>query len=192
VIVKNRINFGGSYTLIDPIDGDHEEKRRKHPIDPYDDDFEWLFNEVRRMFESSKFRAWLKEAMRKCLEAEEQDLQGLNIDIEPVGKPIFRHSSDLLDELSDETVNYDEPDLEPDIIEGEKDVFITVHLPEAYSEFIDLRVTQNILELTFETQETTCFRHISLPCPVKANTIRKKYNNGVLDIAIKKKRKLRW
>ena len=178
--------------MIDPFDGDHEEKRRKHPIDPYDEDFEWLFNEVRRMFENSKFRTWLKNAMKKCLEAEEQDLHGLNIDIEPVGTPIIRPSPDILDELADEAVEYGEPDLAPDIIEGEKDVFITVYLPEAYGEFIDLRISDNILELTFETQETTCFRHISLPCPVKANTIKRQYNNGVLDIAIKKKRKLRW
>ena len=174
--------------MIDPFDGDHEEKRRKHPIDPYDEDFEWLFNEVRRMFESSKFRTWLKNAMKKCLEAEEQDLHGLNIDIEPVGTPIIRPSPDILDELADEAVEYGEPDLAPDIIEGEKDVFITVYLPEAYGEFIDLRISDNILELTFETQETTCFL-VTLAYPAQSRQTPSRDSTTMVSLILRLKRR---
>jgi HSP20 family protein len=89
-----------------------------------------------------------------------------------------------------------------DVFETDKEVVVTVELPGVNKEDIDVRVTENSVEVKAEVKSEVkeekegfyraertyegFYRVIPLPTEVKANEAKATYNNGVLEIRIPK------
>ncbi len=75
-----------------------------------------------------------------------------------------------------------------DVIDGDEDVFITVDLPGTTPEKISLRTSERVL--TIEAQGFRRYwKAIDLPDRVEASSLSWTFNNGVLDISLRKKAK---
>ena len=89
-----------------------------------------------------------------------------------------------------------------DVFETDKEVVVTVELPGVKKEDIDVRVTENSVEVKAEVKSEVkeekegvyraertyqgFYRVIPLPTEVKANEAKATYNNGVIEIRIPK------
>jgi len=76
-----------------------------------------------------------------------------------------------------------------DIIEGGKTISVTVEIPGAKKEDIELKVTENALEINVNSPRHNYHRRIPLPYSVKEQSAKATYKNGVFDVVIKRKKK---
>ena len=87
-------------------------------------------------------------------------------------------------------IHYKNPVQVPDVVEGNEDVAVTVEIPDVEQEEINCNVSKNKIELTIDTPTKKYHEHIMLPCAVKTKTTKTTYKNGVLDIVIKRKKRV--
>ena len=87
-------------------------------------------------------------------------------------------------------MGYREPEPLPDIIEGDKEVFITVAIPGVEKDDIDLNIVEDMLEITIDTSKMDYHEVVNLPCEVKPETAETTYKNGVLDVTIKRNKNI--
>lgn len=176
---------------MDPFDRDREKKRRKSPFDFIDDDeFERIFDEMQKIFESSNFKEMIEEMLRGSSGPNRRFIRGFSLNIGPDGKPRIQEfgNRQIKTPKGEPTISEEREPL-TDIIEGDEDVAITVEIPGVEKEDIDLNVNENTLEITVDTPKRKYHKHIDLPCDVKPKTTTATYKNGVLDVAIKRKEK---
>jgi HSP20 family protein len=87
-----------------------------------------------------------------------------------------------------------------DVRETDEEIVVTIDLPGAMKEDIDLRVSEDRLSLyapisygvrvsrTY-TRGATCYRlHLELPEPINVDSASSTYRNGVLEVRMRKKR----
>ena len=156
----------------------------------FDEDFfknifsdERLMDDIKRMTE---------EIMRMFSSAQpgKSVVHGFKINFGPDGRP-------RIEDFGNRPVRSDkgEPmvseEREPltDIIEGEKDVAVTVEIPGVEKEDVDLHVTEDTLEIIVNTAKRKYHKKVDLPCNVKPKTTKATYKNGVLDVVIQRKEK---
>ena len=170
---------------------DENRRRRKSPFDSLDDDdFDRIFDEMKKMFENTNFREWVKEILRDSSGPNKRFIQGLGIDIVPMGKPkVQRFCNCPLKNPKGELMSYEEPEPLTDIIEGDEEVAVTVVIPGVEKEDIDLNVTEDTIEITVDNPKRKYHELLNLPCGVKPKTMRATYKNGVLDVVVKRKKK---
>lgn len=84
-----------------------------------------------------------------------------------------------------ETVGQREP--ATDVIEGVDLIYVTVDMPGVSRSDIDLRATEALLTVSANAPARKYFREIPLPAPVRVDTIRATYKNGVLDVSLERK-----
>ena len=172
---------------MDPFDEDR--RRRKSPFDSIDD-FDWIFDEMEKMFESTNFREWVKEILHDSSGPNKRFIHRLGIDIVPVGKPKVQRSCNCpLKNPKGEPMSYKEPEPLIDIIEGDEEVAVTVEITGVEKEDIDLNVTEDTIEITACGSEREYHELIDLPCVIKPKTMKVTYKNGVLDVVVKRKEK---
>ena len=176
---------------MNPFDEDRDRRRGKSPFDFIDDDeFERIFDEMQRVFESTGFREMIKEMFREGFEPNKRFIYGLSIDILPVGKPkIQEFGNRLYKNPQGELMISEESVVLADIIEGDEEVFVTVEIPGVEKEDIDLNVTEDTMEITVNNPQRKYHKLLNLPCDVKPKTMKATYKNGVLDVLIKRKKK---
>ncbi len=75
-----------------------------------------------------------------------------------------------------------------DIIESEKEIYITVELPGLSKENINVELTKDSLILSVKHPERGFNKEISLPEEVEKNPIEATCNNGVLSITLQKRK----
>lgn len=173
---------------MDPFD---KNKKRKNPFDFIDDDeFERIFDEISKMFESNNFKKLFEEMMREGVDPNKNFIRGLSFKIGPDGKPRIQEFGNRPTKSSKGTAIISE-EREPitDIIEGKNDVAITIEIPGVDKEDIDLSVKEGSLEINVDTPTRKYHKLVDLPCYVKANKTKATYKNGILDIVIEKKEK---
>jgi HSP20 family protein len=175
---------------MDPFDRDRRRRRRKNPFDFIsDEEFEQLFDEMRKIFESTDFKEIIKDMLRESFDSNERITQGFNINIEPVATPNNKRENNRPLKISQkEFMDYEEYDPSPDVIEGDEEISITVDLPGAIERDIDLNATEQFLEMAVDTPHYKYHRLVDLPCDVQPKTLRSTYRNGVLDIRLKRKK----
>jgi HSP20 family protein len=175
---------------MDSFDDDREKRKRK-PFDFFDideDDFERIFEEARRMIEDM-FRSGFPS---KSFEPGKPIIHGFKINIGPDGKPRITEFGNRAVKTQDGLpVISDEREPLTDIIEGDDEVAITVELPGVEREDIDLKATENSLEIKVDTPQRKYHKIVELPCGVKPKTTKATYKNGVLDVIIQRKEKKR-
>jgi len=168
---------------------DWRKKRNGNPFDIFgmDDEFEGLFRQIERIWE----RAFQDFSFDK-IEPGKSFIHGFSINVGEDGKPKiqeFGHHPQKSSEGNISVTNEREPLTE--IIEGDEDVSITVEIPRVVKNDIDLKVTDNTVEITVNDSDRKYHKVIDLPCDVIPGESKATYNNGVLDINIKRKERKR-
>jgi len=176
---------------VDPFDRDKDRRRRKSPFDFMDDeDFERIFDEIQRMFESTDLKEMIEDMFRSGFDPNKRFIHGFSMNIGPDGKPRFQEFGNRPTKTpTGEPVISDEREPLTDIIEGDEDVAITVEIPGVDKEDIDLNVTEDILEITVDNPKRKYHKRVDIPCNVKPKTTKATYKNGVLDVVVKRKGK---
>ena len=176
---------------MDPFNKDKDRRRRKNPFDFIDDeDFERIFDEIQRMFESTDFKDMIEDMFRSGFDPNKRFIHGFSMNIGPDGKPKFQEFGNRPTKTpTGESMLSDEREPLTDIIEGDEDVAITVEIPGVDKEDIDLNVTEDILEITVDNPKRKYHKRLDLPCDVLPKTTKATYKNGVLDVVIKRKEK---
>jgi HSP20 family protein len=176
---------------MDPFGRDKDKRRRRNPFDFIgDDEFERIFDEMQKMFDSTNFKEMIEEMLRGGLDSNKRFVHGFSINIGPDGKPKIQEFGNrpLKTPEGDSTISEEREPL-TDIIEGDDDVAVTVELPGVKKEDIDLDVTNDSLEIKVDTSNRKYHKKLGLPCDVMPKTTKATYKNGVLDVVIKRREK---
>ena len=174
---------------MDPFDED--KKRRKNPFDFIDDDeFERIFEEIQKMFESSNFKDMIGDMFRGGFEPNKRIVRGFSINMGPDGKPKIQGFGNRPTKTPQGSPMISE-EQEPltDIIESDDDVAITIEIPGVEKDDIDLNVTEENLEIKVNEPHRKYHKVVDLPCGVKPKSTKATYKNGILDIVLEKKDK---
>ena len=162
---------------MDPFDEDRN-RRRKNPFDFIgDNEFEKIFDEMQRMFESTDFKDLMENMSRSGFDSNKRFIHGFSVNIGPDGKPKIQEFGNRPRKTS------------TDIIEGKSEVAITVEIPGVEKGDVDLNVTENTLEITVDTPQRKYHKTVDLPCVIKPKTTKATYKNGILDVVILRKDK---
>ncbi|MGQ0536142.1 MAG: archaeal heat shock protein Hsp20 [Methanobacteriota archaeon] len=164
------------------------EKRRKGtPRDPFGDDFDEFFREFGTEFEKMRtYMARMFEEMQKSGPGKpgEPYVYGFSLKVGPDGKPQIQEFGNT----NPVKAAIGEAGREPltDVIEGEKEVSITVELPGVEKDDINLRVQPRRVTIAVDHAKRRYHKVIDLPTEVKTETTEATYKNGVLDVTIQK------
>jgi HSP20 family protein len=177
---------------MEPFDDEEPNRRRKNPFDFLDDDdFERIFDEMQKMFESDNFKEIIGNMVRNGIDPNKRFVRGFSFHIGPDGKPrIEDFGNRPIKSPEGEPKISDEIEPLTDIIEGDNDVAVTVEIPGVEKEDIDLHATDDVLEITVKNHpERKYHKRLNLPCDVIPKTTKATYKNGILDVVIKRKEK---
>lgn len=167
-----------------PFDKDRE-RRSRDPFDffGFDDDFNHILQNMEKIWENA-----LKDISYSNIEPGKSFIHGFNINIGQDGKPKIQEFGHHPKKISDSkhTIS-DEREPLTDLIEGDEDVSITIEIPGVEKNDIDLKVTENKLEITVDNFKRKYHKLIELPCNVIPKKTKATYNNGILDINIKRR-----
>ncbi|MEM4133639.1 MAG: archaeal heat shock protein Hsp20 [Candidatus Micrarchaeia archaeon] len=154
-------------------------KRRRFSF--FDDDFERM---IERMFEEMTRGFEDFEELEKRAREGKSFVRGFSITIGPDGKPIIQEFGDK-PQITPKGI---EEKREPlvDIINEKNDIKIIAELPGVRKEDIELNATEKGLEIKVDTPERKYYKKLELPAKIKPETADAKYNNGVLEVIIKK------
>ena len=175
---------------MDPFDEDRN-RRRKNPFDFIgDNEFEKIFDEMQRMFESTDFKDLMENMFRSGFDPNKRFIHGFSVNIGPDGKPKIQEFGNRPRKTSTgKSMISEEREPLTDIIEGKSDVAITVEIPGVEKGDVDLKVTENTLEITVDAPQRKYHKTVNLPCEVKPKTTKATYKNGILDVVILRKDK---
>ncbi|HHF56110.1 MAG TPA: Hsp20/alpha crystallin family protein, partial [Thermoplasmatales archaeon] len=65
-------------------------------------------------------------------------------------------------------------------------ISVTAEVPGVKKEDIDLEVTENTLRIKVDTKDRKYYKEVELPAEVDPKTAKATYQNGVLDVELKK------
>lgn len=165
-------------------DKEDDKKNNRTPFDFFGmDEFERIFRQMERMMEES-----FKDSMFKNIKPGRSFVHGFNINIGPDGKPhVSEFGNRSLKDSNGRQSFTEEREPLTDLIESENEVAITVEIPGVEKNDIDLKATEDTLEIHVNTSTRKYHKVVDLPCTVKPKTTKATYKNGVLDVSIKKK-----
>ena len=186
---------------MEPFDDD--DKKKKNPFDDFtfDEDF---FNEIlENLFNSIMENENVKEEIRRIAEeimknpsdfqTERPFIHGFKIGIDPDGKPhIEKIETDETNQYLEDEGYIEQQDLSennPEVIEGDEEISVTLEIPGVKKKDIDLKVSKNLIKIKVNHPENQFYKELKLPCVVKPRTTKATYKNGILDIIIKKRDK---
>ena len=115
--------------------------------------------------------------------------QGFSMKLGRDGKPSIREINSHRPMLN-ETELIDDIDPLVDIVENGQMLVVLVALPGINKDDIDIRVTENCLTVTVDTEDFEWYDELNLPTKVKPKTARASYKNGVLEVRLEKLEKL--
>lgn len=171
---------------------DPDDDPRKRPKNPFDDimrgfgfapdDFERVFQEMQKA---------LQDMMKQGgFEPGKPYVHGFSFKIGPDGKPVVSEFGNKTQKpakgkivpFSEERVPLTE------VLAADDQVTVTVEIPGVNKEDIDLHVTRDRLEITVNNDQRRYHKTVDLPQPVKPETTKAGYRNGVLDIVVKREK----
>ncbi len=170
------------------VNNNKDKDENKDPFDFHkrDKEFQRMIHDLERMM-----REQLRDISRNKMEPGSSYIHGFNIDIGEEGKAEVREFGNYPKRKSIKRRISEEKEPDPDVIAGDKEVSVTIQLPDLKKEDIDLRVIDKNLELTVNTPKKRYHKKIPLSSEVKPNTTKATYKNGILDVTIEKKKKKR-
>ncbi|MEF8878807.1 MAG: CS domain-containing protein [Candidatus Thermoplasmatota archaeon] len=76
-----------------------------------------------------------------------------------------------------------------DIIETDREINLTMNLPEPNKQDIDIKTTESSIKIVIFTPKKILKENIELPLKIKPKETKATYKNGVLDLSLKRKNK---
>lgn len=153
------------------------------------DDEDWFDEFFRFPFEEfdELFRRMMKEFDELIRTAELSEgrpiVRGFSIRIGPDGKPEIREFG------TKPTIREDVDQRKPlvDVIETDEEVQIIAEMPGVNKEDIELSASETKLEIKAEGENRKYYEVVDLPDEVDPDSAKARYNNGVLEVVLKKK-----
>ncbi|RLI80430.1 Hsp20/alpha crystallin family protein, partial [Archaeoglobales archaeon] len=108
------------------------------------------------------------------------------IRIGPDGKPEIKEFGTKFETLRSETGIEERKPL-IDVMETDDEVQVIAEMPGVSKEDIDLNATEKTLEIKADGENRKYFETVELPVEVLPETAKARYNNGVLEVVMKKK-----
>jgi len=177
---------------------DRKDKKNRNPFDWFEDWPSWGFEDIFEDFDErfKQMHRHLNKIIREAMEGKIGEgkpiVYGWSLRIGPDGKPQFREFGNVSrGTITEESVR--EPLV--DVIEGDDKISVTAEVPGVKKEDIDLEIVDNNkLIIKVDNPERKYYKEVELPAEVDEKSAKATYQNGVLDIEIKKlkpKKKLR-
>ena len=165
-------------------------RRRNWPFDDFDD-FDSLFDmDMDREFE--RMRRMMDVMMERAMSGDmgEPMVYGFSMKVGPDGKPVIQEFGNTrpMKRIESESSGFSREPL-TDVMESEDKINITVELPGVSKEDIDLRVTKDRAVINVDNASRKYYKEIPLKEEVDPDDVKATYNNGILDITLKKLRK---
>ena len=164
-------------------------KKDKSPFDWFEDwpmGFEDIFEDFDERFR--KMQRHINKVIRDAMEGRIGEgkpiIYGWSLRIGPDGKPQFREFGNITKGGITE-----EPIREPlvDVIEGDDKVSVTAEVPGVKKDDIDLEIIdKNKLIIKVDTKDRKYYKEVDLPAEVDEKSAKATYQNGVLDVELKK------
>lgn len=168
-----------------PVKRKKDAGRKEPGSDDFFDAFEEEFESITGTFEEIRNRIF-----KEALGAEGGPfVYGFSMRIDPDGKPTIEEFGNIPRMLSGETSEPSEREPLTDVIVGEKEVLAVAELPGVEKNDIDLEATESSLEIVVETEKWSYHKKLKFPCIVTPGTARASYNNGVLEVRLKRRDK---
>ena len=158
-------------------------RRRRRDWDDIFDLFGREFEFFDEVFE--KMVRDIDEMFRKASSGEIKPfVRGFSIRIGPDGKPEIREFG-----TKPEAVKAGIEERKPlvDTMETDEEVHVIAEMPGVNKEDIDLNASETTLEIKAEGESRKYFEVVELPCEVIPESAKARYNNGVLEVILKKK-----
>lgn len=106
---------------------------------------------------------------------------GFSMRVGPDGKPQFNEFGNTRSAAPQQEGGVREP--LTDVLEGDREVAVTVELPGVAKEDVNLHVSEDRVTIRVETGRKY-YKEIQLPSPVVPKTTKATFKNGVLDLTI--------
>jgi len=157
-------------------------KKKRDDDDPFDGFFE----------EFSRIDEIMEELMKNMfsnkgrIEMGKPYVYGFSMKSGPNGKPVINEFGNV--KLGDRPTVSNEREPLVDVTETEKEVIITAELPGVSKGDIDLDVAEDSLEISVDTEKKGYHKVVSLPDKVKTDDVNASYNNGILEVKLKKEK----
>ncbi|MCS7121574.1 MAG: Hsp20/alpha crystallin family protein [Archaeoglobaceae archaeon] len=160
-------------------------KRRKdweEDWDPFDEIFR-RFGAFDDIFE--RMMKDFEEVMKRAEKGEIKPIiRGFSIRIGPDGKPEIREFGT---KGVREIMGIEERKPLVDVIETDDEVQVIAEMPGISKDDIELNATEKSLEIRAESESRKYHEVVELPAEVDPDSAKAKYNNGVLEVILKKK-----
>jgi HSP20 family protein len=175
-----------------PDKKDEERKNDIFRINRSNSIFDAFENEFREMEE--RMNQFYRNALSGNIPRPEEGgpkIYGYTYRMGPDGKPHYQEFTNMDQKQTPYQITGEQKQLdqirEPlvDVQEADKEIYITVELPGAKKENIDLEVNNDNLTIKAD-DEQNFFKEVKLPAEVKTKNTEAKFNNGVLSITLKK------
>jgi HSP20 family protein len=166
----------------------YEEDRKNK--DFIEDLFEKIFESMRKMYRNDNFEDFIQDTNDDRFGLNGNFVQSFGANIAPRKEsnvPEFENDRSMTLEKRHEKSEKD--GFPADIIETDEEISVTINIPGAGKEDINLNVTDDSLEIIINTPKVRYHKIHKLPCAVKPKATIASYKNGVLDIVMKQKEK---
>ncbi|AKG90790.1 Molecular chaperone {small heat shock protein} [Geoglobus ahangari] len=139
------------------------------------EEFDELFRRMMREFDELIRTAELSEGR--------PIVRGFSIRIGPDGKPEIREFG------TKPTIKEDIDQRKPlvDVIETDEEIQVIAEMPGVNKEDIELSASETKLEIKAEGENRKYYEVVDLPDEVDPDSAKARYNNGVLEVVLKKK-----
>lgn len=166
-------------------------RQQKKPYDFFNKDvYEWILYEFQTMFEDIYFIESLQKILQQRLEVKKQFMYNSSSNILPIWNPVNKEINyNSLKTDYKKSKKFFESEQSIDILESDEDVTVTVEIPNVEKNDIDIYIKTDSFEMIVDSSLLKFYKMLKLPCNVNAETAEATYNNGVLDVVIKKRKK---
>ncbi len=160
-------------------------RRRRDWEDEWDrlfDEFFGRFSFFDEIFE--RMMRDIEDIMRRAESGEIRPIvRGFSIRIGPDGKPEIREFG------TKPTIREGVEERKPlvDVIETDDEVQVIAEMPGVSKDDIELNATETSLEIRAESENRKYYEVVELPAEVDPDSAKARYNNGVLEVILKKK-----
>jgi HSP20 family protein len=153
--------------------------------DPFDD-FSKEFGSFRGMDEmmNDLMRNLFSSGVR--IEKGKPFVYGFSMKSGSDGKPVIQEFGNVRPGIKKPMIS-DAREPMVDIVERDKDIIVIAELPGVNKEDIDLEATADSLEIRVETPQKKYYKKVQLPAAVIEDSTDAAYNNGVLEVKLKRK-----
>ncbi|MDI3497444.1 archaeal heat shock protein Hsp20 [Archaeoglobus sp.] len=152
-------------------------------------DEEWdIFDEFFRFGIDDIFERMMRDIEEIFRKAESGEIKpivrGFSIRIGPDGKPEIREFG-TKPTIKETGIEERRPLV--DVIETDNEIQIIAEMPGVNKDDIELNATETTLEIRAEGENRKYYETVELPAEVDPDSAKARYNNGVLEVILKKK-----